>query len=320
MSSPAQSPQGAQSVLSSKPLVFNKLRNSFGAVPTSSTPAADVPADSSIPNPVVSPVLDQSKVDLVDKLFTNQTKSDMSVKANSPVISAPTPPASQTLSPSVPMVVQPKPSVSPTPITQAALPKNQNFPPLPSVDKLSAVPEPAVSEKPSEPQKEKDEFSSDFLTKLLPEDEFSSPLPAAVPTAVNQMADASLNPPQAVSSTVKEVAPSVLTIETPQVDVSPGLQYVETEPNLVPPEVESFLTHVENHHEQLPQEIVIADQSDTGAIVQPMAQPVVVLPITSEIEKNGARKDSTFSVRWLIEWSRKVMKMFAGKIVYRTSS
>lgn len=67
-----------------------------------------------------------------------------------------------------------------------------------------------------------------------------------------------------------------------------------------------------------PPEVVIADGSQTQPAERNYpAQPVVVLPITPAEEKTGERKNPKFSVRWLVEWSRKLMKMFTGKVVYR---
>lgn len=188
------------------------------------------------------------------------------------------------------------------------------------------VPEPTAAQTVSAPVASKptvetspveENFSTDFLNDLIKE----KPLAAALPTAVAQAAASNLNPAQPTGGTVKEVLPFNTTIEAPQVDVSPGVQYVEIEPNVVemPLEVESFLTQVENHQEQLPQEIVVA-ANEHNAILQPLPQPVVVLPITPEIEKQGSHKSADFSVRWLVEWSRKVIKMFTGRVVYRTAS
>ncbi len=186
---------------------------------------------------------------------------------------------------------------------------------------------------------QEEEFSPEFLSTLLApqneeavsnsaqnlqQDQLPPNLAAAVPTAVAQTASASLNPAHAQSGTVKEAAPATpaTSFESIQVQTEvPGMQYVESEPHVeMSPEVESFLTSVENHHEQLPKEVVIADSTAADPVVQPLAQPVVVLPITPEIEKKGAKKNPQFSVRWLVEWSHKMMKMFAGRIIYRAAA
>jgi hypothetical protein len=47
---------------------------------------------------------------------------------------------------------------------------------------------------------------------------------------------------------------------------------------------------------------------------------VIVLPITPATEDAGERKNPKWSIRWLVEWSRKLMKAFSGKIIYREVS
>lgn len=122
---------------------------------------------------------------------------------------------------------------------------------------------------------------------------------------------------QGGSSTQKERAASGALQETPT-DTTVGVQVVEQERTPeISPELEKFIQKVEDHQEQLPQEIVIADAQHAGQIAQhAAAQPVIVLPITPELEQVGARKSPRFSLRWLVEWSRKIMKMFVGRVVY----
>jgi hypothetical protein len=270
--------------------------------------------------PAQSPQGDRSTLPRKAALFN-------SLKANF-VAAAQTPPT---------LVLAPAPSTAPTPTPAApvlpvAPPKeeeelinklfNADAAPAPStgaVPVLSPV-APQVSQKPSQTQEEKEEFSTEFLSSLLPEEEAPS-LVAALPTAVAQAASTSLNPAQPKGSTVKEAGPVLATSEAPQLDIAAGVQFVESEPRAeISPEVESFLTQVENHQEQLPQEVVIADQQLGDISVQPMAQPVIVLPITQEMEKEAAHKSSSFSIRWLVEWSHKMMKIFAGRIVYKPES
>jgi len=139
----------------------------------------------------------------------------------------------------------------------------------------------------------------------------------AVPQVVAQATD-TLNPPDVISGSAKEAPLINITVERPAVDAIPGLQDVELEKqHELPPEVEGFLQTVEDHQEQIPHEIVIADSQSGQALPRVMAQPVIVLPITPEIEEDGKKKPPNFSVRWLIEWSWKVMKVFSGKVVYR---
>lgn len=141
---------------------------------------------------------------------------------------------------------------------------------------------------------------------------------AAVPTAVDSMTD-TLNPPNAVGGGIAKEAPLLsVTVEHPAVDQAGGVQYVETEKSHeLPPEVEGFLKNVEDNVDQIPQEIVISDPQSGQVLPRVMAQPVVVLPITPQVEDEGKNKPTTYSIRWLIEWSWKMMKSFSGKVVYR---
>jgi hypothetical protein len=155
-------------------------------------------------------------------------------------------------------------------------------------------------------------------SEVVTDEMLSSPLAAAVPTAVDSMTD-TLNPPGAVGgSTAKEAPLLNVTVEHPAIDQSGGVQYVEAErAHEMPPEVEGFIQKVEDNADQIPQEIVISDVQTGQQLPRVLATPVVVLPITPETEDEGKHKSSAYSIRWLIEWSWKMMKMFSGKVIYR---
>jgi len=127
-----------------------------------------------------------------------------------------------------------------------------------------------------------------------------------------------LNPTGIVSQGGKEAVGSV-SLEQIAIDAARGAQQVELEPTPeIPPEVESYLQKVEDNTNLAPPEVVIADGSQTSPVNHAYpAQPVIVLPITPEEEAQGARKSPRFSIRWLVEWSRKIMKVFSGKVIYR---
>jgi hypothetical protein len=139
-----------------------------------------------------------------------------------------------------------------------------------------------------------------------------------VPQVVEQNTD-TLNPANPVGSAGSKESIDSVSLDQVAIDAARGAQQVEVEPSPeIPPEVESYLQKVEDHADTAPKEIVIADGSDT----QPNnhnypSQPVVVLPITQDVEKEGAKKNPKFSIRWLVEWSRKIMKTFSGKVIYR---
>lgn len=147
-------------------------------------------------------------------------------------------------------------------------------------------------------------------------------LSQVMPQVVTQTIDQATTP-QPVSgprAAQKETAVGAVSLDQVAVDAARGAQLAEIEPTPeISPEVESYLQKVEDRKDMAPPEIVIADGSQTApATRQYPSQPVVVLPITEEQEQIGAKKSPKFSLRWLVEWSRKIMKMFAGKVIYRS--
>ncbi len=165
----------------------------------------------------------------------------------------------------------------------------------------------------------------DVLDDVLTEIEAQAPLASvasAVPLAVAQSTDTLNTFPAAGSASTAKEAPQLATAaETAvnqSIDLGGGYQMTEVEHSSeeLPPEVDGYLQQVQDHAEQLPQEIVVAGD-DIQLIPQaPPLKKVVVLPITPAVEQAGARKGAKFSVRWLVEWSRRLMKMFSGKIIY----
>jgi hypothetical protein len=142
----------------------------------------------------------------------------------------------------------------------------------------------------------------------------------AAPAAVNQVAQQQqdLQVAQASSGLTKESAAGA-GIDTTAVEIGSMVQYVEQEPSPeISPEVSEYLQHVEDHANQQPQEVVVGEQQQQISFpTNYPKQAVVVLPITPEVEKQGAKKGTLESVRWLVEWSRKLIKMFSGTIIYR---
>ena len=99
---------------------------------------------------------------------------------------------------------------------------------------------------------------------------------------------------------------------------SGGITYVEQEPQPeIPVEVESFLKRVDDSADKIRQEIVLADAQLATQNQKHPAKPVIVLPITPAIEKSAQGKSTKFSVVWLVEWSRKIIKKFLGRVVYK---
>ncbi len=130
-------------------------------------------------------------------------------------------------------------------------------------------------------------------------------------------ADVQLNPPAPTSTGAKEAAEANTSPDLSPFDVG-AIQYVEQEKSPeIPVEVEGYLQKVEDIADQKPPEIFIADGTQESDTATYPSRPVIVLPITEEIEDAGLKKNHTFSIRWLVEWSQKIIKMFAGKVIYR---
>lgn len=149
--------------------------------------------------------------------------------------------------------------------------------------------------------------------------EFAQVVPQTLTTVIPDP----LNPPNPtpVGQTKKEVyspGPAIAEAPAPTVEYPAGVQSVEQEraPE-ISPEVESFMKHAEQQPDQLPQEIVIADNQEVSSVAHHPKQPVVVLPISAQDQAEGKAKDYKYSIRWLVEWSVKIMKKFSGKVIYR---
>lgn len=55
-------------------------------------------------------------------------------------------------------------------------------------------------------------------------------------------------------------------------------------------------------------------------ITTPLAvsdKPVVVLPITARSKEEAKFKSTKYSVKWLLEWCKKIAKMFSGAVIYK---
>ncbi|MCC6711657.1 MAG: hypothetical protein IT416_04895 [Candidatus Pacebacteria bacterium] len=189
--------------------------------------------------------------------------------------------------------------------------------PLTDFEKIIQDSAQSLEEKTLEQSQEQKYGNLDILDQAISEVE-AGVVDQVIPQVVAQTTS-TLNPQHPVKSAGSKESAGNISLDQVAIDAARGAQQVETEPTPeIPPEVESYLQKVEQHTNTAPPEIVIADGSNT----QPNnhnypAQPVVVLPITPEIEKQGANKSPKFSVRWLVEWSRKIMKMFSGKVIYR---
>jgi len=168
------------------------------------------------------------------------------------------------------------------------------------------------------PDQESEEMALDTLDQVISEVEATAPLVAqAIPQVLEQTAAQSQI--SMGTSKAKETVESAASPDRVTGDAI-GSGPIEIEPSKeleVPVEVESYLQKVAENQDQLPQEIVVADDGANFTTRDYPKTPVIVLPITPEIEQAGAKKSPQFSIRWLIEWSRKLMKVFSGMVIYR---
>lgn len=213
----------------------------------------------------------------------------------------------------------PQPTVVP-PVQDSAAPVVQvpvtppKEPVIPATETVAAAP--ARTQAPVQtqpPAQGSDDLA--LLDQILAEAERTAP--QAVPTALFQTVDEAtqaLTPKTGMGG--KETIGVAGTKNV--IEAAGSTQYVEYEPNPeLPPEVEGYLNKTEQHSDQAPPEVVIADTTTALPTDRQLpSQPVVVLPITPEVEKQGMSKPPQFSIRWLVEWSHKIMKMFVGKVIY----
>ena len=145
-----------------------------------------------------------------------------------------------------------------------------------------------------------------------------SVLTQALPMAVDQVAKDSLLNPAHPTGTAKESSEIGGSTGASPVEAGAAIQYVEQEkvPE-IPVEVESYLQKVDDHQEDIQHEVVIADGTQESGDVAYPSRPVVVLPIDESTEQKARFKGVTYSIKWLVEFSHKIIKMFAGKVIYR---
>ena len=83
-------------------------------------------------------------------------------------------------------------------------------------------------------------------------------------------------------------------------------------------EVAGWLERLERGEDiHLPQPVT--DDQTGQVLVAPASQahPQIVLPVTEETVKKGLHMKVWDSIRWLAEWSARVIKIFPGKVMYK---
>lgn len=149
---------------------------------------------------------------------------------------------------------------------------------------------------------------------------FASVPPQALPQATEQLWQQSQQAQQAVSpgQTGKERAAKPWSIDAAVQESGGLLTAVEQEHQPeISPEVESYLQRVETNQESPAAELAKLIPQVAAASGPAPTEVVRVLPVTKTMAAAGHKKSPKFSIRWLVEWSDKVIKMFQGKAVYR---
>jgi len=89
---------------------------------------------------------------------------------------------------------------------------------------------------------------------------------------------------------------------------------VGREPEIVP---ETKIERLEKEQYIL-KKPVLDDQTGQVLVTAPNVQsPVVILPLTNDEYKNALSTEVSSSIRWLAEWSKRLMKMLGRKVEFR---
>lgn len=148
---------------------------------------------------------------------------------------------------------------------------------------------------------------------------FASVTPQALPQATEEMWQQAQPQPQG-GQTGKERTAGTWSLDSAVQESGGMLTAVEQEKQPeISPEVESYMQRVENTQESPAEELAKLIPTVVSASSPAQTEVVRVLPISKSSAVAGHAKSPKFSIRWLVEWSDKVIKMFQGKAVYRTS-
>lgn len=104
-----------------------------------------------------------------------------------------------------------------------------------------------------------------------------------------------------------------------------GSLYKETGPTRIveqkeftpPSEVKEYLTEVKKEDSiQLP----VPVEDEYGQILMEQAapsKPKIILPLDDQAIKQGMKQKVTNSIRWLVTWCIRLIKMFPGRVAYK---
>jgi len=112
------------------------------------------------------------------------------------------------------------------------------------------------------------------------------------------------------------------TVQAPESQVEVPVEVVNN-PELV--ELSKEIKEVSQESKEQREQALIKEKQQeidrlATEVVAPVAvsnKPVVVLPITAKSKEEAKFKSTKYSVRWLVEWCKKIAKMFSGAVVYK---
>lgn len=147
---------------------------------------------------------------------------------------------------------------------------------------------------------------------------FAGVPPQALPQATEDMWQQNQPAQQSAATGGKERAASAWSLDAAVQEAGGVLTTVEQEKQPeIPPEVESYLQRVADNQESPAKELAALIPKVASSSTPAPTEVVRVLPLTKTAADAGRRKGAKFSVRWLVEWSDKIVKMFRGKAAYQ---
>lgn len=125
------------------------------------------------------------------------------------------------------------------------------------------------------------------------------------------------------SQPVAELVSAEETPKQPEASIEAGV--AETAPSPEMAELSKELQEVGKETKEQREQAMIAEKqqqiSDLAAsVTTPVAvsnKPVVVLPITEKSKEEAKFKSTKYSVKWLVEWCKKIAKVFSGAVIYK---
>jgi hypothetical protein len=126
-------------------------------------------------------------------------------------------------------------------------------------------------------------------------------------------------PGETVTSTSEQPTANTETAQPEQASNQPA-EYENSQVELEPT-IEKLQAEVEQHKMKAPENVVVRQDTPQQPLPKTVAQPIIILPLTEESMKKGKKKSPTESIRWLVAWANRQLRLFKNiLVVYRKSS